>query len=393
MSNTIRIEDTNMELFGTPLEHEIKLHAAETEPAFVGAGQQPGLQIWRINKFQLEPVPMPFTGFHSNDSYIVLKTYPVEEKRTPTVTLVGFGEMVQPQSEPKLRHDIHFWLGETTTVDEAGTAAYKTVELDELLSGEPVQHREVQNYESEQFLNYFTELPPQPDGLGGSVFFVIGGGYESGFNHVETNAETKYQTKLINVGHNSTNELPLNRNQLLDTNVLILDTGQTVYQWHGRRSSPFKRNHAATLTRRIDLERNDSVKINVIDQGSEPTEFFEALTPVQPSVVPQQSLVREVARAQPMLDSNGFWVYQPSTNTFQQVGNNVPRESSEVFNANNIVVRDVGKQVWVWVGNNALTLTDRRNAIGFGQRYLRQIGRPASTHISVVKQSNDNAMW
>jgi hypothetical protein len=63
------------------------------------------------------------------------------------------------------RH-IYFWLGAESTQDERGVAAYKTVELDESLGGEPTQHREVQEHESAGFKALFNNLmfvalPPQ----------------------------------------------------------------------------------------------------------------------------------------------------------------------------------------------------------------------------------------
>lgn len=74
------------------------------------------------------PVPRESYGkFFSGDSYIVLNTYQ------------------QPGSSSR-RFDLHFWLGEKTSQDESGVAAYKSVELDDKLGGVPVQHREVYIY-------------------------------------------------------------------------------------------------------------------------------------------------------------------------------------------------------------------------------------------------------
>ena len=58
----------------------------------------------------------------------------------------------------KLLYDVYFWLGAETTQDEAGTAAYKTVELDDFLDDEPVQYREVQGNETKNFLDLFKKI-------------------------------------------------------------------------------------------------------------------------------------------------------------------------------------------------------------------------------------------
>ncbi|EDW05022.1 GH23246 [Drosophila grimshawi] len=136
-------------------------------PAFANAGRSPGLEIWRIENF--EPVPYPpnnYGKFYTGDSFIILNT------------------RENPKSK-ELSWDVHFWLGSETSTDEAGAAAILTVQLDDILNGGPVQHREVQDHESQLFLGYFKN----------GVRYEQGG-VGSGFKHVETNAQGEKRESL-----------------------------------------------------------------------------------------------------------------------------------------------------------------------------------------------------
>ena len=112
--------------------------------------------MWRIENFKVVPWPKAQYGnFYTGDSYIVLNTY--KEK----------------DDSPKLLYDVHFWIGSESSQDEYGTAAYKTVELDDHLGGVPVQHREVHGFESPLFLSYF------------KIVRFHSGGVDTGFKHVK----------------------------------------------------------------------------------------------------------------------------------------------------------------------------------------------------------------
>eukprot|EP00497_Spongosphaera_streptacantha_P001730 TRINITY_DN2297_c0_g1_i2.p1 TRINITY_DN2297_c0_g1~~TRINITY_DN2297_c0_g1_i2.p1 ORF type:complete len:168 (-),score=22.26 TRINITY_DN2297_c0_g1_i2:15-518(-) len=160
-----RVADTNVEGIGGEENRELREAAAKTEKAWKGAGTKPGLQIWRIEKFKVKKWPTTRYGeFYSGDSYIVLNT--------------------KVDKEGKLSYDVFFWLGSQTTKDEAGTAAYKTVELDDLLGDEPVQYREVQGNESRVFTDCFPKLT------------ILEGGIDSGFNKVKP---TEYVPRLMHI--------------------------------------------------------------------------------------------------------------------------------------------------------------------------------------------------
>ena len=47
-------KDSNMALFGSDTERQVKKESAESEPAWSGAGAKVGLQVWRIVNFKVK---------------------------------------------------------------------------------------------------------------------------------------------------------------------------------------------------------------------------------------------------------------------------------------------------------------------------------------------------
>lgn len=96
-------------------------------------------------------------------------------------------------------------------VDESGSAAYFTVNIDDMLNGKPVQHRETQGEESQLFRSYFDSIT------------YLTGGCDSGFKTVEP---TSYKPRLLLVkgkmGKVQVSQIPLQSDLLNNGDVYIL---------------------------------------------------------------------------------------------------------------------------------------------------------------------------
>ncbi|VDK62275.1 unnamed protein product [Anisakis simplex] len=122
---------------------------------------------------------------------------------------------------------IHRKYGEISTnlsllQDERGTAAIKTVEIDDSFGGVPVQYREVQDHESSLFLSYFK------DGIK-----YLKGGAESGFRPVKDQYEN-WKPRLFHCkGKRNVRctEVECNWKELNLGDVFILDCGLQIYVW------------------------------------------------------------------------------------------------------------------------------------------------------------------
>uniref|UniRef100_A0A2K5WSM4 Gelsolin n=1 Tax=Macaca fascicularis TaxID=9541 RepID=A0A2K5WSM4_MACFA len=220
-------------------------------PEFLKAGKEPGLQIWRVEKFDLVPVPTNLYGdFFTGDAYVILKTVQLRNGN--------------------LQYDLHYWLGNECSQDESGAAAIFTVQLDDYLNGRAVQHREVQGFESATFLGYFK-----------SGLKYKKGGVASGFKHVVPNevvVQRLFQVKGRRVVRAT--EVPVSWESFNNGDCFILDLGNDIHQWCGSNSNRFERLKATQVSKGIrDNERSGRARVHVSEEGAEPEAMLQVLGP------------------------------------------------------------------------------------------------------------------
>jgi len=351
------IKDSNVELIGTEIDHRVKYNSAASEPAWNNGkiGQEPGLFIWRIENFEVVPWPKERTGeFYEGDSYIVLHSFKV-----------GDGD--------KLGHDIFFWLGNKTTQDEAGTAAYKTVELDEFLHGAATQHREVQRHPSEEFVSLFRRIS------------IKSGGVASGFRHVEEE-EPKEVLMLLRIFKHPgagridsiiVHEVEPTWQSLDDGDVFVLDKGEKIWVWQGKSCSPMEKAKAAQVVNDLILAKH--VDVEVLSQleprskiivdllgGKEVNKLsFQAPRPVSfPKRKGDDNIDVRPRKLFRFSDSSGVL-------SFDLVKDGGQIRQSD-FDGNDVFLYDSGNRLWVWQGLGA-SAREKALWIKVAQAYLRQI--------------------
>jgi gelsolin len=356
----LKLEDTNMAGHGGAEHREMKKKAAEGEEAWAGAGAEVGVQIWRIEKFKVKHWSKDRYGeFFGGDSYIILHTKQDEEgKRT---------------------YDVYFWLGGETTQDEAGTAAYKTVELDDLLGDEPVQHREVQGNESKGFLDLFPTMT------------VLEGGVETGFTHVTAK---EYRPRLMHVtGYGKkvqVYEKPIAHDSLNDSDCFVLDAGLKIFQFNGSKSSGWEKRKANAIVDGLKAKRlgkvKDSYKIDGLgDSGNKLIDEFWEFFGGKPESIKDEEPIPEAPTGEVSLhqvsDASG-------TMKTTEVGRGKLERSMLV--SDDVMLLDAVGQMFVWLGSGS-NPAEKREAMAYATEYITGSGRDWKTPVSRVREGKEPA--
>uniref|UniRef100_A0A6Q2XZB2 Macrophage-capping protein n=1 Tax=Esox lucius TaxID=8010 RepID=A0A6Q2XZB2_ESOLU len=327
---------------------------------FQTAGKEPGLQVWRVEKMDLKPVPKQLYGnFFTGDCYVLLYT----------------------TAAPS--YYIHMWLGSESSQDEKGAAAIFTTQLDDFLGGSPVQFREVQNNESITFLGYFK-----------SGIKYKQGGVASGFHHVVTN-DMNVKRLLHIKGRRAirATEVELSWRSFNTGDCFIIDLGKDVFQWCGSDCNRFERLKASQVAIDIrDNERNGRAKLQIIEEGGEPQAVTDVLGP-KPSLPAGSPDDEAVDRS----NKNKGALYMISDATGSMKVSVVAQTSpfkQEMLSPSDCYILDNGvdSNIFVWKGPSA-DASERKAAMTAAEQFIKEKNYPKNTQVQVLPAGAETTLF
>uniref|UniRef100_A0A452V9P8 Scinderin n=1 Tax=Ursus maritimus TaxID=29073 RepID=A0A452V9P8_URSMA len=325
---------------------------------FARAGKQAGLQVWRVEKLELVPVPPSVkpNSFFSSSNYFGLHSLP------------SFAVS-----------------GKECTQDESTAAAIFTVQMDDYLGGKPVQSRELQGYESTDFVGYFK---------GGLKYKA--GGVASGLNHVLTNDLTA--KRLLHVKGRRVvraTEVPLSWDSFNKGDCFIIDLGTEIYQWCGSSCNKYERLKANQVAIGIrDNERKGRSQLIVVEEGSEPSELGKVLG-TKPELrdgdddddTVADITNRKMAKLYMVSDASGSMrvTVVAEENPFSMA----MLLSEECF----ILDHGAAKQIFVWKGKKYANPQERKAAMKTAEEFLKQMNYSTNTQIQVLPEGGETPIF
>ena len=347
MAEGLALEDTNMALFGTDIEKNLRHNNAQNEPEWHKIPKEPCLKIWRIEKFAVVPWPEKMYGtFYNGDSFIVLHIAKINDS---------------------LDYTAFMWVGKQSTKDETGTAAYKIVELDDFFRGGVDLCYEAQDNESEEFRSLFEQI------------IVEEGGIESGFKKIEAE---KWDVRLLRVymdGKSTrTQEMPLNLSSLTQEDAFILDTGLDLYAWRGEKSKPLMKFNTCLICQKIKDARNGRPKYTFYDEGDKGIKAI-----MTKYLKDGETKVKLRARRKPRVTKKMFKL---SDAEGQLTMTEVPFAKTSL-DTNDTFLIDNGKMIYIWCGKKS-SKQEKRLGIPFAQKYKESSSDKLACSIALINEGS-----
>ncbi|XP_043832480.1 villin-like protein [Dromiciops gliroides] len=324
-----------------------------------------GLQIWVIEKMKMVGIPEKAYGsFFEGDCYIVLHN---------------------KKSSRGLSIDIHYWIGKDSAVDEQGAAAAYTAQLDSLLGDIPVQHREVQGYESDVFKSYFK-----------SGIIYKKGAVASGFKHLETNMYN-IQRLLHIKGKKpvSATEVDLCWDSFNKGDVFLLDLGKVLIQWNGPEANLPEKSRGLALARSIrDGERAGRAQIGVVDEERSSADLLQIMeTVLGPRVgMLQDAVITDKVDEFQKANLRLYHLYEKDEDLVVQEIATRPLTQDLLQHEDCYILDQGGFRIYVWRGRGS-SKEEKKAAFSRAVGFIQAKGYPATTNVEVVNDGFESAMF
>ena len=266
-----------------------------------------------------------------------------------------------------------FLVRKRPSQDEIGVAAYKAVELDDLLDDGPVQHREIEAHESDLFKSYF------PKGI-----HYMQGGIASGFRHVKPE---EYEPRLFQVKRTGTKsactfQVPVLASSLNDGDVFILDAGVGVYTFIGSKADPFEKSKGAMLASNLVAARMGKA---VDKKTNLDADFWKILKGSSKDVKPASA--EKPHFSVPVLDSHNLKLYKVSDANgkmeFTHVKDGIVHTTD--LDPNDVFIVDSKLEIFIWIGNGS-SWAEKSQAMKYASQYLAKSGLNPNIPITRVNQ-------
>jgi len=260
----------------------------------------------------------------------------------------------------------------------AGTAAYKTVELDDLLGDLPVQFREVQGSESETFLKLFNP-----------GMKIMQGGVDSGFKHVKPE---EYKPRLMHIKGKKivrVQEVALALSSLNEGDVFVLDNGLELIQWNGPEAAISEKRKGMEVVQNIREERLGKARVEVLDGTEEHPTFWKLLGgkgKIRSAVEggDDSKISTDFAkRLMKVSDESGrLQMTEIASGSF----------SRSDLNSDDVFIVDTEQAVFVYIGRGA-SKQEREQAFKTANEYLVKYGRPFTAPVIRVVEGASNSQF
>jgi len=265
------------------------------------------------------------------------------------------------------------WVGLNSTKDEAGTAAYKVVELDDHFNRQAVLFRDVQGYECDSFLKLFDHIK------------ILEGGIESGFKKVPVE---EYQPRLLHIKGKlqfRVRQVPLKCSSLNSNDVFILDAGLSIYVWNGKTANSFEKFKAVSVAEEIRADRKGQAKVTKLAEGDDDNEAFWKLLGGKETINSEA----EIKDDQISGDKRFMYRLSDESGTLKMTEVTYGKGS---LNTNDVYIVDNGNEIIVWVGKGA-TDNEKISALRYAEQYLKDFNRPVYLSICIVREGMESPQF